>query len=134
MQTLAEERAEDLVGHRKLTPNSTGTQTRSHADAVARDRFIAAITIASILLYLMGRFAFHISFALFPLYLALLFGGIPLVFDLARKAFRLEFGSDLLAGFSIVTGVLLHEYLVACIVVLMLSGGSALEVYATILC
>jgi heavy metal translocating P-type ATPase len=43
----------------------------------------------------------------------------------------LEFGSDLLAGFSIVTGVLLHEYLVACIVVLMLSGGSALEVYAT---
>ena len=131
MQTLADERAEDVVGHRKRTPNSTGTQTRSHADAGTRDRFIAAITTAAIVFYLVGRFAFHISFALYPLYLALLVGGIPLVFDLARKAFRLEFGSDLLAGFSIVTGVLLHEYLVACIVVLMLSGGSALEVYAT---
>jgi hypothetical protein len=38
--------------------------------------------------------------------------------------------SDLLAGLSIVTGVLLHEYLVASIVVLMLSGGTALEAYA----
>ena len=42
--------------------------------------------------------------------------GVPLIFDLARKAARLEFGSDLIAGFSIVTGVLLHEYLVASIV------------------
>jgi heavy metal translocating P-type ATPase len=43
----------------------------------------------------------------------------------------LEFGADWLAGISIVTATLLHEYLVACIVILMLSGGSALEQYAT---
>jgi len=54
-----------------------------------------------------------------------------LVFDLARKAIRLEFGSDLLAGASILTSVALGEYLVGSIVVLMLSGGAALENYAT---
>ena len=61
----------------------------------------------------------------------LLVGGIPLIIGLVRQAFRLEFGADWLAGLSIITAALLHEYLVACIVVLMLSGGSALEQYAT---
>jgi P-type E1-E2 ATPase len=42
----------------------------------------------------------------------------------------MEFGSDLLAGVSILTDVLLAQYLVATIVVLMLSGGAALEFYA----
>jgi heavy metal translocating P-type ATPase len=68
---------------------------------------------------------------MFPLYATLILGGAPLVFDLARKATRLEFGSDLLAGVSILTAVALREYLVGSIVVLMLSGGTALEQYAT---
>ena len=50
---------------------------------------------------------------------------------LARKLVALEFGSDLLAGISILTAALLGEYLVGAIVVLMLSGGVALEQYAT---
>lgn len=65
-----------------------------------------------------------------PLYLALLFGGVPLVWDLLRKVWRREFGSDLLAGISIVTAVILGEYLAGTLVVLMLSGGEALEAYA----
>ncbi len=44
--------------------------------------------------------------------------------------FRREFGSDLLAGISIVTSVILGEYLAGTLVVLMLSGGEALEAYA----
>src|SRR5262249_23146822 len=48
---------------------------------------------------------------------------------LARQAFKLDFGADWLAGISIVTATLLHQYLVASIVVLMLSGGTALERY-----
>jgi len=66
-----------------------------------------------------------------PLYVILALGGAPLLVDLARKAIRLEFGSDLLAGASILTSVALGEYLVGSIVVLMLSGGTALEQYAT---
>lgn len=65
-----------------------------------------------------------------PLLLALAGGGVPLVWQLLRQAWRREFGSDLLAGISIVTAVLLGEYLAGTLVVLMLSGGQALEAYA----
>ena len=57
-------------------------------------------------------------------------GGLPLLYDLLRKLLKREFGSDLLGGISIVTSVLLGEYLAGSIIVLMLSGGEALESYA----
>ena len=62
-----------------------------------------------------------------PLVAALAVGGLPLVWGLARKLFAGTFGSDLLAGISIVTSILLGEYLAGVLVVLMLSGGEALE-------
>jgi heavy metal translocating P-type ATPase len=57
-------------------------------------------------------------------------GGLPLLYELLRKLLKREFGSDLLGGISIVTSVLLGEYLAGSIIVLMLSGGEALERYA----
>lgn len=68
---------------------------------------------------------------MFPLVAVLVLGGVPLVSTLSRKLLAREFGSDLLAGISIVTSVILGEYLVGCVVVLMLSGGEALEQFAT---
>ena len=65
-----------------------------------------------------------------PLFVVLALGGGPLVFDLLRSAIRGEFGSDLLAGISIVTSVVLEEHLAGALVVLMLSGGRTLESYA----
>ncbi|MFN3166752.1 MAG: heavy metal translocating P-type ATPase [Phycisphaeraceae bacterium] len=65
-----------------------------------------------------------------PLWVALVLGGGPLTWDLLIKVWKREFGADLLAGISIVTSVLLGEYLAGVLVVLMLSGGEALEVYA----
>ena len=65
-----------------------------------------------------------------PLILGLIVGGIPLVWDLLKQAFAGEFGSDLLAGLSMVTALLQGEYLAGVFVVLMLSGGQALEAYA----
>ncbi len=65
-----------------------------------------------------------------PLYVALGLGGAPLLWDLSLSVIQREFGADLLAGVSIVTSVLLGEYLAGTLVVLMLSGGEALEVYA----
>jgi heavy metal translocating P-type ATPase len=64
------------------------------------------------------------------LFMALGLGGLPLVFELLQKAWQREFGSDLLAGISIVTSVILGEYLAGTFVVLMLSGGETLEAYA----
>lgn len=57
-------------------------------------------------------------------------GGVPLVVALALKLIRRQFGSDLLAGISIVAAVLLDEYLAGALVVLMLSGGETLEAFA----
>ena len=65
-----------------------------------------------------------------PLYVVLAAGGAPLVLTLGAKLFRRQFGSDLLAGISIVASVLLGEYLAGALVVLMLSGGEALEAFA----
>ena len=65
-----------------------------------------------------------------PLIVALGLGGLPLLLGLLRALARGAFGSDLLAGISIVTSVVLGEYLAGTLVVLMLSGGQALEAYA----
>lgn len=97
-----------------------------------REISIAIIAIITIIAHLVLRFgvgASEYNYQL-PLIVCLILGGIPLVLELAAKALRKEFGSDLLAGISIVTAVILDEYLAGSIVVLMLSGGEALEEYA----
>src|SRR5688572_12633051 len=98
----------------------------------ARAWGIAALAIAGIATHLALRWAPGASPAAkaLPLYVVLVGGGMPLVLSLTLKLFRREFGSDLLAGISIVAAVLLHEYLAGALVVLMLSGGEALEAFA----
>jgi cation transport ATPase len=54
-----------------------------------------------------------------------------MVWELLKKLFKREFGADLRAGVSMLTAIALRKYLVATIVVLMLSGGEALEECAT---
>jgi hypothetical protein len=65
-----------------------------------------------------------------PLMACVALGGAPLVWTLIVKLRRAEFGSDILAGISIVAATLLGEYLAGSLVVLMLSGGEALEGFA----
>lgn len=50
-----------------------------------------------------------------PLLITLLIGGLPMTFDLLVKLSKREFGLDLLGGISIVTSVLLGEYLAGCV-------------------
>jgi heavy metal translocating P-type ATPase len=100
-----------------------------------RQVVIAIGAIVGIAAYLILRFgigvtsvAFHgISWAELPLVATLALGGLPLVLDLLWKLIRFQFGSDLLAGISIVTSAILGENLAGSLVVLMLSGGEALE-------
>ncbi len=56
---------------------------------------------------------------------------VPLTLSLAVQIFKGNFGVDLLAMMSIVTALIQGQLWVAAIVVLMLSGGQALEGYAT---
>jgi heavy metal translocating P-type ATPase len=90
----------------------------------------AAATVAIALHVVLRSAAPHSAAADLPLYAVLLFGGIPLTYGLVRKLAHRQFGSDLLAGISIITAAILGEYLAGSIVVLMLAGGDALEQYA----
>jgi heavy metal translocating P-type ATPase len=93
---------------------------------------IAVFTIAAILAHLGLRFGLHSRAETYhlPLLAALVLGGLPLLYELLLKLMKREFGSDLLGGISIITSVILGEYLAGSIIVLMLSGGEALEGYA----
>ena len=103
-----------------------------------KEVIIAAIALMAIGIHLILRFGVESTGTVFgfgfelqaiPLLVALTCG-TPLVFSLVIHLSRLEFSSDLLAGISIVTSVILGEYLAGTLVVLMLSGGQALEASA----
>ncbi len=97
-----------------------------------KSTFIAAFSILSILTHLALRFIGHNSAGVYQITLlcTLIIGGLPLRYELLRKRSKREFGSDQLGGISIITSVFLGEYLAGSIIVLMLSGGEALERYA----
>jgi heavy metal translocating P-type ATPase len=119
-----------------MTIQNGGVIAHPSASGHAVDRSIlpvALLATTGIAVHLLLRFVLHaapqVSSA--PLYAVLLLGGFPLVISLARKLAAREFGADLLAGMSILTSVLQGEYLVGSIVVLMLSGGTALEQFSS---
>lgn len=97
-----------------------------------KSTFIAAFSILCILMHLVLRFIVHNSAGVYqiPLLCTLIIGGLPLLYELLRKLSKREFGSDQLGGISIITSVFLGEYLAGSIIVLMLSGGEALERFA----
>ncbi len=99
--------------------------------------FIAFIALLAIAIHLPLRFGITqsseiagIDLIQWPLIMALIVGGIPSILRLAWKAIHGEWSSDILAGISIFTSIILNEYLAGTLVVLMLSGGAALESYA----
>jgi heavy metal translocating P-type ATPase len=111
--------------------------TRFLGSKFTLEMLIATIAIAAIAAHLVLRLildsriaVWDVQWQALPLLLALVLGGIPLVWGLIKRATRREFSSDLLAGISIVTAVVLGEYLAGTLVVLMLAGGQALEAYA----
>ena len=101
--------------------------------APSKETLIAGFTLVAIVLHLALRYFLHLPAqqSNLPLFVALVVGGVPLLWELLKKLWKRDFGSDLLAGISIITAILLREYLIAAIVVLMLSGGAALEDFAT---
>ena len=112
-----------VVHHTNLMERQPGSQ---------REAYIAGLAAVSIALHLTLRYAFRLPMPVFnlPLIVALAGGGLPLIFQLTKNLAAGDFGSDLLAGTSIATAAFMGEYLVGTIVVLMLSGGTALEQYA----
>jgi len=65
-----------------------------------------------------------------PLLILIIIGGIPLVIQVVIKMFRGSVGADFLGGIELIAAAALEQYLASALIVLMLAGGQALEVYA----
>jgi heavy metal translocating P-type ATPase len=91
------------------------------------------IPLGSIVL-LIGSLGFWLAgygdIANWVLLAVVLLGGVPLLWETVRQFFHKEFSVDVIAILAITGSLLLKEYLAGAFVVLMLSGGEALEAYA----
>src|ERR1051326_2397002 len=84
------------------------------------------LMLASLVLWLTGRE----DIANWILLAVALLGGIPLLWETLQQLFHREFGVDVIAILAIGGSIFLHQYLAGALVVLMMSGGEALEAYA----
>jgi len=70
------------------------------------------------------------EFANWTLLVIVVMGGIPLLWDTFKHIIHREFSVDFIAILAITGSLLLNEYLAGAFIVLMLSGGEALEAFA----
>jgi ribosomal protein S18 acetylase RimI-like enzyme len=93
-------------------PRDSSTATLDHQ--FRSDLLIAIVALAGIAVRLLLRFGLGLSSRVqfVPLYVVLALGGIPLVFRLIQRSLAGEFGSDLLAGISIVASACMGQFLV----------------------
>ena len=93
---------------------------------------IAIIAVIGVTLTLVLRYGIDVvaPWSEGPSLVVVVGGGGALVYRLFRRLRSGEFGADWLAGIAIVSSVCLGEYLAGALVVLMLSGGEAVEEYA----
>ena len=87
---------------------------------------VVTLMLASLVFWLAGRG----DIANYILLAVALLGGIPLLWETLKQLFHKEFGVDVIAILAIGGSILLGQYLAGALVVLMLSGGEALEAYA----
>ena len=75
--------------------------------------WIALLSASGILIHLFLRYLVHARAGVseMPLYVAVAAGGLPLLWRLGQRLIHLEFGSDLLAGLSIVAASITGQYL-----------------------
>lgn len=84
------------------------------------------LLLVSLVLWLLGRG----DLTEWTLAAIVLAGGIPLLWETVRQLLHREFGVDVLALLAIGGSFILKQYLAGAIIVLMLSGGEALEAFA----
>jgi heavy metal translocating P-type ATPase len=85
-----------------------------------------ALLLVSLVLHLMG----HSALANVALVVIIVTGGVPLLWETLRQLLHREVGVDLIAILAITGSLALGEYLAGAFIVLMLSGGEALEAFA----
>ena len=63
-------------------------------------------------------------------FIVLLIGGIPIIFETIKKCLQRSFVSDIVATLAIITAIITNEAFPGVIIIIMQSGGKALEDYA----
>jgi heavy metal translocating P-type ATPase len=95
-----------------------------------RDNPVPLGAIVLLLIALVAWLAGAPLLAQWSLIAIILLGGIPLLWDTVRQLLHREVGVDVIAILAIGGSLLLGQYLAGAIIVLMLSGGEALETFA----
>jgi heavy metal translocating P-type ATPase len=92
---------------------------------------LVSIALAGLVAGLVCWFPFHAPVtARHIFFVTLLLGGLPLVLQTVRGMLAGRFAADIVAALAIVTAIVFGEYFAGAVVVLMQSGGEALETYA----
>lgn len=98
--------------------------------AFFREYLHFGLVIIAIIIALGLDIAGYDRYAHFILGASALFSSIPILKDIYDSLKHRQYGVDILAATAIITSVLLGEYWAGMIIVLMLTGGEALEDYA----
>lgn len=95
-----------------------------------RQFLVPWLVFGGIILYLLAHFGLQLNYSNYLLYLVIAVGGYRLLSDSIRSLLTGSFALDYIAILAISAGIYTGNYLVAAIIVLMMSGGNALEEYA----
>lgn len=93
---------------------------------------IAVLSLVAIVINLIARYVLGADSLVYnsPLFLLILVGGLPLMWEIFKEAVKGDFGADLLALIALIVAIYLNEFLASALVILMISSGQALEIYA----
>lgn len=95
-----------------------------------RDYWQFGIALNALLIGIVLLLVGHATIAHWIIGIVSLILTVPLIIDMWRNLREGTYGIDILAATAIITAVVMHEYWAAIVVVLMLTGGEALEDYA----
>ncbi|NCT41287.1 MAG: cadmium-translocating P-type ATPase [Alphaproteobacteria bacterium] len=88
------------------------------------------VSLASLIAIALHFALINTAFSNIPLLVMIVAGGLPLLIQIAAKLLKGDFGADMMAIIALITAAILGEYLAGVLIIIMLSGGQALEFYA----
>jgi len=91
---------------------------------------IPVFALFGLLLGVLFRFGFHrVDWSEWVWFITLVIGGLPIIFQTLKGMLQGQFASDIVAMLAIITAILTGQVFAGAVVVLMQSGGEAIEAY-----
>jgi len=92
--------------------------------------FLCLSSIGAIILHYLWKIWFASNHNFF-LYIVIILGGIPLLFQILAKILKGNIGADLIAFIALILAIFLQENITAVLIILMLASGQALDEFAS---